>query len=228
MCYLFHPIQPPVDRGSWRLTLNPVNTGAIYSLIPDFGKVRNTFLELVTYLGNEPPIHSKEHSAITSGTSIERMQFVSYNLYRMKLLPPPYDTQCSTSSEVLFCKQNCYSESAKRINRLSHGVMHSVPSVHRIVQYTDLNNKSINDYWVSLEDKCYKKCQRTICEYNYTQTTLGCAVDRSEFKLELVITTSQNPVTTQVAIVRVTFYDLLYQILCSLSFWIGYAFPLKK
>ena len=224
MCYLFHPHQPSSDRGYWRLALNPINQRAIYSLSPNFGNIRNSLIEFVVYFGDDPPYWSKEHPVFTIGTNLRRIQFLSYNLYRVELLPSPYETRCSRSTSRFMCKYKCYSESVSKINRLSHGQIHREPSQHRILQFTDLTNQSTNDYWVSLEKRCYNKCKQTMCKFNYTVTKLGYSVDTSEFALELVITNSQDPVTTQVAIPRVTLYDLLYQVLCSLSFWLGFSF----
>ena len=221
--YIFQPHQPATERFYWRLAQNPINQRTIYSLAPNFGNVKFSLMEFIVYIGYEPPHWSREHSVITSGTHSKKMQFLSYNLYDMKLLPPPYDTRCSRLKGRYDCKQKCYNESVKRINRLSHGELYSVPSHHRIIQYSDLTNKSINDYWVSLEDKCYKKCKGDLCEFNYTTTRLGLEVDRGEFELELVVTSSPSPLTTLLATARVTFYDLLYQLLCSLSFWIGFS-----
>ena len=224
ICYTFHPHQPDADRSYWRLALNPMNQRAIYSLVPDFGKVSNTLMELIVYLGDGPPYWSKEHPVIAYGTNLKRMQFLSYKLYDMKLLPPPYDTRCSKSSGKFACKHKCYRESVKTINRLSHGQTHRKPSIHRIVQYSDLANQSVNDYWVSLEDKCYRKCSWTACELRYTTTMQSYEVGGNKLQHELVVSSSQNPLTRQVAIARVTFYHLIYQILCSLSFWMGFSF----
>ena len=223
MCFIFHPHQLDADRRYWRLALNPINQRAIYSLVPDFGNIKSAIMELVVYLGDGAPLTSKKHSAITPGTSSKRMQFVSYNLYQMKLLPPPYDTRCSKFTENA-CKLNCFSDGFKKVNRLSGNEIYTLPSNDRIIQYSDLTNQSINKFWVSLEDKCYKKCISSLCEYNYTSTKHNYKVDRSEFKLEIVVTSSQNPLTSQVAIARVKFYDFLYQILCSFSFWVGFSF----
>ena len=49
-------------------------------------------------------------------------------------------------------------------------------------------------------------------------------MDRSEFAIEYIITTSPNPITQQDAIARVTLYDFLYQVLCCFSFWVGFSF----
>ena len=225
MCYLFHPHQPPFDRSYWRLALNPINHRAIYSLMPDFGGIKNSLVQLIVYLGDGVPYWSKEHSIVASGTSFTRLQFLSYNLYRLKQLPSPYDTGCFKFIGKFACKRKCYSESLGRINRLPHGQIYVAPSDDRVLQYTDLTNQSTNDYWVALEDKCYKRCTWSACEFDYTSTQLSFEVDSgSDFKFELVLTTSQNPVTIMQAIARVTYYDLLYQVLCSLSFWVGFSF----
>ena len=220
ICYIFYPRQPNVNTSSWRLALNPVNPRAIYSLMFDFSNTKIVLGEFVIYLGDTPPHLSKRHSVLTIGAIFKRMQFLSYSLYETKLLPPPYDTRCSKFAES-DCKRNCYGESVKKISRLSHNQIYSLPLNERILQYSDLTNRSTNEYWLALEKRCFKQCQWSECELKYSLTILDQESKANEF--ELVVTSSQKPTTTQLAIARVSFYDLFYGILCTVSFWFGFS-----
>ena len=222
ICYIFKPQQPPPYLSIWKMKLNPFRSGVMYSLIPTERLDKNFYTELIVYFGDDQPYLSEQHSVLADRMLKKRIQVLSFSLFEVKLLPPPYDTNCIAFARNN-CKYNCYMESVNRINRVSHGETYSTPLKHLMVSYSCLTNHSINEYWVQLENKCYHKCLRDTCQFNYTSTTINYAMDRSEFKTEFAVTSSPNPVTEQVAIPRMTFYDFCYQIFCCFSFWMGFS-----
>lgn len=222
ICYIFKPQQPPDHLDIWRVKLNPFRPGVMYSLIPNEKLTKNSYTQLIVYFGEKPPHLSQQHSVVAIRMLEKRIQFLTFHLFYVRLLPPPYNTWC-LHSVVNKCNSDCYLDSLDQIDRLSLGQAYTFPYKQRMLSYTDLTNSSVNDYWVALEKKCYKKCWRTSCHFNYTSTSISYPMDRSQFLAEYTVTSSPGPVTEQVAIARMTFYEFCYEIFCCFSFWLGFS-----
>lgn len=209
---------PPYKQSYIRREM--INPGIIYSLI--LGREVSKFktFKVISFPGSRRPFLSKEFAAWSSKTKFKRLQFVSYQLRKVTQLPPPYDTGCSSSN--VFCRMSCYNESVRKLNRLSNGEVSIEPLPVKIISYSDLVQPEVNEYWRGLEQKCFRKCRfKTACAFQYTQTYISYAMDRTDESVELAADIANNPTAIVSASARTTLFDFYYQIFCSLSFWLG-------
>ena len=85
------------------------------------------------------------------------------------LLPPPYDTQCSSKS--IDCYSKCTSNlTASRLNRHPFTAATSEPLDLQPLSYSDLANPQITKTWNQIEYYCRSMCRSQPCFFTVTST----------------------------------------------------------
>lgn len=220
MCYNIQPKKQYENVSSGTMKLAALNPGILYSIVPPASLKKIGGIELAVFYGSLPHM-SKDFSATSFRTLEPRLEVLSFEMYKYKMLPAPYDTNCL---RVEVPHAECYIEGLKSLNRLPFRGLHTRPLASSLLSYSDLKNETINEYLRDLENKCNRIKAPTDCEGNYTLTQIGRSLDRTDFEIEFAVQTTKSPSVTRRWGPRVSFYEFYFQILCCLNFWLGFTF----
>lgn len=223
VCYRLVPKSMMKSFKQSKSRYHGINPGLLYSIIPmdKFSKFLKTMF--VIHFDYSYPIISKDfgvRSAKLDGK--KNLQTLTFVKREIKYLPSPYDTACDDEHNS-FCATYCYSLGLEKYKRNPHTGIITYPNKKTILTFTDLQNETMYKEWKELELKCEKKCKKP-CVFTYSLTYISHAIERTEFKMEILITSPIEPLAQYEAVPRMLHYDYLYQIFCSLAFWIGFSF----
>lgn len=169
------------------------------------------------------PYESLEYSATYSTYSGRQLAIVSNRLYRVNLLPRPYDTDCDEKQSKMLCLKHCLINSLLPYDRTPYPISTS-EGKNKLLLYTDLMNETIASIWRKAELKCINQCTRSHCNYNFTITYLEQLVNVTKnINRTVAVALASHPVTNVLRVAEITFMGLTYQLLSSLSFWCGFS-----
>ena len=146
---------------------------------------------------------------------------LNYYQIKFKYLSSPYDTNCLDKKGYdHLCFNECLMKKGQAINRLPYYALIDKPSNLTLLTYTDLANQIIANYWSRSESFCQKRCARILCTDQLINTI------RSETKFsgihpKYIIRNPSNPFLWTEFVPRIKFNDLLYNLSCCVSFWLG-------
>lgn len=178
------------------------------------------------YFADGPPPATARYISFYR-TEKHRVIRFSNLLYSISLLPPPYDTRCSQIGEKE-CFDACISKHLSTINRVSYSVRVDNPVRLKILTYTDLTDEHVYNRTREAEEMCESSCYAKACRFNFTTTfpegEINLNASKFTPKIMFAAQTIAFPNSKIDAIPVQDFYDLFYQFLCCLSFWLGFSF----
>ena len=200
------------------------NPSIVYSIILGSKFVVPRRMHIFTQFGDDLPRSSVEFSVEVHKRDMSNMISFSNRLYRLKMLPAPYDTSCDPKLGRSKCLDVCISQSLSRYNRISYGSTEGRKLDMRFLSYSDLLNDSVNEMWRQTEIFCDKKCWRFFCDYSFTTTTLEGEIPVKNMRNILAVDFPSQPTVEMKAIPVMTLYKFMYEIICCFSFWLGFSF----
>lgn len=143
---------------------------------------------------------------------------LDYKISEYSRLPPPYDTKCAYINVSNECEVSCMNFS--QISLVPFSQVYTEPIDSPILDYLDLKSNKIADFAEEAESRCRDKCPSP-CEDSFVKTIRD--IGKSNYSLQLTLTSSKYPVYSLTALPVYTEYEYLYQLACSASFWIGFS-----
>lgn len=181
----------------------------------------NKPIQVFTYSVDEFPSASIPHVLI-GDTKNRREIFLASQSISQNLLPHPYDTHCVHHAKITDCYPDCLQERLHIFHRVPYLGLAPLISEDRILSYIDLVNVSIGKAWRQAEKQCRIQCSFRSCSHSYTITHI---TDERPFKfMRFTFESTSSPINITRAIPAMFLYELVYQLLCSMSFWMGFSF----
>lgn len=227
ICYNFVPREEiQYEKSQAEVRFLPTNPGILYSLILNPKLIRYFLMRFTVHFSSGPPYTSLQYgqSSQVHVSVMKRMQVLSYQRREVKRLEAPYDTNCSPLVGQETCRIQCYRQMVNDLQRVAYSSVEDERLQVPILNFDDLKNQSIYDYWRQLELKCEKECRKPKCLNKVTQTYISHALKRGEFIVEFAVELSAYPSMKSVYFARTTLYAFYYQTFCCLSFWLGVSF----
>lgn len=222
MCYKIQ-LKSNITFKYVRVKRQVTDTGIVYSVSLNLNVTKFYIYHPILFYNKYPFISislaDKAYRSVRSG----ELRLLSFQQYEFHQLPRPYDTGCIHYNHDIDCIQLCIVRESKKINKLPYGEILYEPSNLTIITYKDLKRQSIAAFWMKSEQFCRIKCKRPNCHTAPTRTFISYSY-KSNKPLELAVTTPAFPTLLTRAIPMITFADVLYKLLCMLSFWLGFSF----
>ena len=172
-------------------------------------------------LGEGLPGWDNEPSTITKSER-KREITISTRLFISNLLEPPYNTRCSSVGRTE-CHSRCLDDYMEQ-NILPYlATEEDDDFTGNIMSYRDLAKEAFYREWKKIEKMCEERCDREMCQYNFTvaKSSGEWPVEDDKFKLSIESPSSATSLMDTNPVMG--FFDLLYQVMCSLSFWLGFS-----
>lgn len=199
--------------------------GILYSIILDESLVKYAKIDINLYQGDLRFDASESFVRIYPRQSNNILAFVGHHVLNQTLLPFPYDSNCDESETTSgLCFHNCLVEGAATLNRLPRNEIFSRTQMYdmRVMSFIDTQNTSFYQLWQDIRLHCRHKCSRADCHVESSVISLDVAHESKE-KLEVTVNTFNQPIWYIKAEPVVYLYEVIYNILCSLSFWFGFS-----
>lgn len=206
------------------IKLLPSNPGIIYSIILGPKVPFPHKLHMMTQFGSDLPVTSIEYSVFVYRSESKNMVVLTNRLYRISLMPSPYDTACNPGRSMSGCFEKCIFEALDMYKRISYGSTEERNLDRQFLSYTDLLNGSFNTIWRQKEKFCHKKCWQSKCNYNFTITSIKSFVPVKKYQKLFAVDLPDDPTLEMATMPIMTVYGLMYQIFCCCSFWLGLSF----
>lgn len=200
--------------------------GLLYTAIINPSLVRFHKVKSVLHEGNitlNPPDFSVE---LYPRKETEFLALLSCHVLDVKLLPPPFDTNCrSSNTTAALCRRKCLMDLGKKFNRLPNDQIYSEfeDLNYKVISFTDLKDETFYSNWQDIENECTDKCSHEDCSARSCIVYLNL-IERSKEKLEFAIDAFHHPVWYLDTKASMSHYDFYYNCFCCLSFWFGFAF----
>ena len=149
---------------------------------------------------------------------------LSNQVYVFSMLPAPYDTYCDEAWGREKCLEACTSKALSRYNRISYGSTENRTLDMRFLSYSDLLNDSVNEMWRRAEVLCDKKCWQSSCRVILTTTFVQNRFPVKGLRNIFAVGLPSHPIVRMKAVPVMKSYQLVYEILCCFSFWLGLSF----
>lgn len=204
------------------LTTNP---GMLYAVI-----ISELFFQdeinLITHFTGNVAINSIEYMITAFRKKSKNTFIIANRIYQMKLKEAPYDTYCNKKIGINKCYQNCQTKLLSKFNRIPYSGVEENNSNYTILSFTDLVDQNMYLEWEKIEKTCKIACWQDPCEYSMTLTFLenqlsSKKLEKGKLMFLLGLPSYPRSVITNIEIYK--FYDLLYQMMCCLSFWLGFS-----
>ena len=173
---------------------------------------------------NERPLSSKLCGVKTFfdyGTFVRTT--LSFQRFLFHYLPRPYDTKCLDKKGYSQdeCLNECRLKKGEVINRLPYYALIDKPSNLTFLTYTDLADKEIARFWSKAEHYCQNiACPRIQCEHGYVNTIKSETRNRTHASHYLIHNPFLPFLDTEF-VPRIKFTELVYNLSCCVSFWLG-------
>ena len=219
LCYKMQArkLGPRTPQSDIKLLLT--NSGIIYAIIltskvhlPEKLYVFTKFVE--TSSSFEFPVRIYK-------SDMQNMISLSDQVYYLYMLPAPFDTYCDETWGREKCLEACTSKALSRYNRLPYEITENRTLDMRFLSYLDLLNDSVNEMWRRTEVLCDKKCWRSSCEVTLTMTFLERRFPVKGLQNIFAIDLHSHPLVNIDVLPVMNRYQLMYEILCCFSFWLG-------
>ena len=226
LCYRIVPKQPYLKATHQSdIRLLPTNPGIIFSIslssrvrLPEKLYVFAPFSPLLPVVSVEFPVR------VYKSDMRKNMISLSNRSFRFEMLPAPYDTSCHQTQGRSKCLNACTSKALDRYKRISYGITEDRRLDTKFLLYSDLLNGSVNEIWRQTELSCDQKCQRNMCEYNFTNTFVEGRFPIKNLGNIFAVGLPSHPLMDIKAVPVMTLYLFMHEILCCLSFWLGVSF----
>lgn len=216
ICYRMNPkFKYNLDPN--KLRRNNHQPGVLFSIV--INKRLASFNHFQPIVSNDYPHLSRFLSSRLFKQREKQLNLISSSTCAYKLLPPPYDTRCLMEYELSECYKNCLD--LKKFNRVPYSQLYIKPESSYILNYVDMKNHTIANYISKREKKCDQICSFK-CESDLTKTLQSYTYSSNEV-LELALILPKYPKYKVEAVPVYTFYQLVYQMACILSFWFGFS-----
>lgn len=224
-CLMIVPSQPKKKRYQTEVRFSPKSPGLIYGII-GFEKYFEDELYILTHLSNKISSNSIEYIVTARKRKSKNMILISNREYDMELLEPPYDTFCNKKSGSNSCFQKCQAKLLSKFERVSYVSTETRDLPYEILSYTDLLDEKMNEEWKKIESHCKKICWQQPCDYILSLTYLDDQImmeNLNESEIMFALNLPSYPKCEITAVASYSFYDLVYQIFCCCSFWLGFS-----
>ena len=232
MCYRFEA------RNTKTISFDQIGSslthaGRIYTLELNRKMLEPRVLKMVAFYGSKPYYSDKlaltlhNHFDRDTGYTLYNTFTVSFTLYKVQLLPFPYDTKCQGTGEAgrINCVQQCLREGLRPVERLPFSgiLLQSVAdefSEFKHFNTMDMQNKTMLQLYNDLESECRSSCIYEDCVSNFTTTTVTAETgDAHRFVVNVMIPLiPEAHIETDAAM---KWSDYLIYAFSSLGFWMG-------
>jgi hypothetical protein len=193
-------------------------------------------LKLIAFYGSEPYYSDKlaltlhNHLNPETGYLLHNTFTVSFTLYKIQLLPHPYDTKCQQRDREhgqIHCLQECLRKGLLPVQRLPFSgiLLQDVADAHKSFKdfiTIDMINRSMLHHYNELESRCRSSCAYEDCVMNFTTTTVTQETgDPHRFVVSVMI-----PVAPEARIqtdIAMSLSDFIIQSFSTLGFWLGFS-----
>lgn len=198
--------------------------GIVYSI--SLNQIIPIKMQQISVILNEGlyPYLSKDFSASLHLPVINQSYLVSHETFSSQLLPYPYDTMCyDWPSGHSDCTAKCLiSNGVKKIERLPYSEIITEPLDMHLLTYTDLaTDVKLASQWQRIQSGCNELCKLKYCKLLRAKTHVS-QYFMSDWFLSLTVQSSTGPLLESNSVARIALTDLIFQIFCSMAFWIGF------
>ena len=143
---------------------------------------------------------------------------VSFDLFRVTRLPPPYSTMCR-EVDPTECYFSCLSDWSIPLNIKPEETVLTNSSVRlRIVTHSDRSDAPTAQTLKHMRSECRAKCGKSACYQEFTVTSL-VLYPRSKYKLGFRMVTAANPVVQIIFTPHMLLSEFLTNVGCMFGIW---------
>ena len=145
-----------------------------------------------------------------------------YVRFQVELLPPPYDTHCSSYNPRHMCIRNCLTKKISVLNKLPFTEIFSEPLDIKPVSQKDLYNQTVETLIGKVHALCSKKCIHRPCALTYTSTSFEASLNRPlGLALKFEIFVPKSPTTKIISKPLSTFVEFAVYVCSCIGIWFG-------
>lgn len=184
-------------------------------------------LHIVVHFMDGIPHDSVEYLVVISNSKSKNMYSFSNGKFNIKLLEAPYDTNCNQHISRNKCFHQCENKKLSKFKKISYKSIEEEILPYKILSFTDLVNETMNNIWTKIENECRTICSQDQCQFAFSLTTLnGRTRSKDINKDEILFVVEVDPFPeSEVKVKPMTnLYNMMYQVLCCCSFWLGLSF----